>query len=72
MIGYFFVVSVVILLSVTLHKMLFTIFIPSAICILQQFSFTPDTPSYYIPTGFLRAVGYLQVELPVCNLLIVM
>ncbi len=33
---------------------------PSAFCVLQQFAFTPATPAYYIPTGFLRAVEYLR------------
>lgn len=59
-VGYFLVAALVILLSVTLRKVLFTVFIPSAFCILQQFAFTPATPAYYLPTGFLRAVGYLR------------
>lgn len=59
-VGYFFVAALVILLSVTLRKVLFTVFIPSAFCVLQQFAFTPATPAYYLPTGFLRAVGYLR------------
>lgn len=59
-VGYFFVAALVILLSVTLRKVLFTVFIPSAVCILQQFAFSPATPAYYLPTGFLRAVGYLR------------
>lgn len=59
-VGYFFIAALVILLSVTLRKVLFTVFIPSAFCVLQQFAFTPATPAYYLPTGFLRAVGYLR------------
>lgn len=59
-VGYFFVAAFVVLLSVTLRKVLFTVFIPSAVCILQQFAFSPATPTYYLPTGFLRAVGYLR------------
>lgn len=59
-VGYFFVAAFVVLLSVTLRKVLFTVFIPSAVCILQQFAFSPATPAYYLPTGFLRAVGYLR------------
>ena len=59
-VGYFFAAALVILLSVTLRKVLFTVFIPSAFCVLQQFAFTPATPAYYLPTGFLRAVGYLR------------
>lgn len=57
-VGYLFVTAFVVLLSVTLKKALFTMFIPSAVCILQQFVFTPATLAYYIPTGFLRACGY--------------
>ncbi len=59
-VGYLIVAALVVLLSVTLRKMLFTVFIPSAICVLQQFVFTPATPAYYLPTGLLRAVGYLR------------
>lgn len=59
-VGYFYIAALVILLSVTLRKVLFTVFIPSAFCVLQQFAFTPATPAYYLPTGFLRAVGYLR------------
>lgn len=59
-VGCFFVATFVVLLSVTLRKVLFTVFIPSSICILQQFAFSPATPAYYLPTGFLRAVGYLR------------
>jgi len=59
-VGYFFVAALVILLSVTLRKVLFTVFIPSAFCVLQQFAFSPATPAYYLPTGFLRAVGYFR------------
>ena len=59
-VGYLFVAALVVLLSVTLRKVLFTVFIPSAFCVLQQFAFTPATPAYYLPTGFLRAVGYLR------------
>ncbi len=60
LLGYFFIAALIILLSVTLRKALFTIFIPSAVCLLQQFAFDPATPAYYIPTGFLRGVGYLR------------
>lgn len=60
LLGYFFIAALIILLSVTLRKAPFTIFIPSAVCLLQQFAFEPATPAYYIPTGFLRGVGYLR------------
>lgn len=60
LLGYLFVSALIILLSVTLKKALFTIFIPSAVCLLQQFAFNLVTPAYYIPTGFLRGVGYLR------------
>lgn len=63
LLGYLFVAALIILLSVTLRKALFTIFIPSAVCLLQQFAFDPVTPAYYIPTGFLRGVGYLRGSL---------
>ncbi|HAS37199.1 MAG TPA: hypothetical protein DCS04_01040, partial [Ruminococcaceae bacterium] len=59
-VGYLFVAALVILLSVTLRKVLLTVFIPSVFCVLQQFAFTPATPAYYLPTGFLRSVGYLR------------
>ncbi len=60
LLGYLFIEAVVILLAATVRKALPTIFIPSAVCVLQQFAFDPATPAYYIPTGFLRAVGYLR------------
>lgn len=59
-VGYLFVAALVLLFSVTLRKVMFTVFIPSVFCVLQQFAFTPATPAYYIPTGLLRAVGYLR------------
>lgn len=58
--GYLFVAAAVILFSVTLKRPLFTVFIPSALCLLQQFLFDPATPAYYFPTGLLRAVGYFR------------
>lgn len=67
LLGYLFVAALIILLSVTLKKALFTIFIPSAVCLLQQFVFDPTTPAYYIPTGFLRGVGYLRGSLTTTN-----
>ncbi len=67
LLGYLFVAALIILLSVTLRKALFTIFIPSAVCLLQQFAFDPATPAYYIPTGFLRGVGYLRGSLTTTN-----
>lgn len=60
LLGYLFIASLVMLLSVTLRKALFTVFIPSTACLLQQFAFNPATPAYYIPTGFLRAVGFFR------------
>ena len=58
--GYLFLSSFVILLSVILKNPLLTVFIPSAVCVLQQFLFSPATPAYYLPTGLLRAVGYYR------------
>lgn len=60
LIGYFFLAALIILLSVTLRKPLLTVFIPTAICVLQQFLFSPATPAYYLQTGLLRAVGYFR------------
>lgn len=58
LLGYLFIASLVMLLSVTLRNALLTVFIPSSVCLLQQFAFNPATPAYYILTGFLRAVGF--------------
>ena len=69
LLGYFFIAALIILLSVTLCKALFTIFIPSAVCLLQQFAFDPATPAYYTPTGFLRCVGYLRGDVVTTNYL---
>ncbi len=60
LLGYLFIAASIIMLSVTLKKPLFTVFIPTAVCILQQFLFSPSTPAYYLPTGLLRAVGYFR------------
>lgn len=60
LLGYFFIEALVILLATVVRKSLPTIFIPCAVCVLQQFAFDPATPAYYIPTGFLRAVGYFR------------
>lgn len=62
LLGYFFVSAFVVLLSITLKKALLTVFIPFALCVIQQFSFVPETPAYYLPTGMLRAVGYFRGE----------
>lgn len=62
LLGYFFIAAIVILLSIALKKALLTVFIPFALCVLQQFSFVPETPAYYLPTGMLRAVGYFRGE----------
>ncbi len=60
LLGYFFIEALVILLASIVRKSLPTIFVPCAVCVLQQFAFDPATPAYYIPTGFLRAVGYFR------------
>lgn len=60
LLGYFFLAASIIILSVTLKRPLLTVFIPTAVCILQQFLFSPATPAYYLPTGLLRAVGYFR------------
>lgn len=59
LLGYFFVASLVMLLAVKIKAPLFTVFIPCAVCILQQFAFEPAALAYCIPTGLLRASGYL-------------
>ncbi len=59
LLGYFFVASLVMLLAVKIKTPLFTVFIPCAVCILQQFAFEPAALAYCIPTGLLRASGYL-------------
>lgn len=60
LLGYLFISALIILLSVTLKKPLFTVFIPCAVCVLQQFVFLPEHRAYYLPTGLLRAVGYFR------------
>lgn len=60
LLGYFFLAASIIMLSVTLNKPLLTVFIPTAVCVLQQFLFSPATPAYYLPTGLLRAAGYFR------------
>lgn len=60
LLGYIFVSAFIVILSVTIHKPLPVIFIPSTICFLQQFLFSTLTPVYYFPTGLLRAVGYFR------------
>lgn len=60
LLGYFLLAALVVTLSVTLRKPLLTVFIPTAVCILQQFLFSPTTPAYYLPTGLLRAAGYFR------------
>ena len=60
LLGYFFIEALVIFLATAVRKSLPTIFLPCAVCVLQQFAFDPATPAYYIPTGFLRAVGYFR------------
>lgn len=58
LLGYFFVASLVMLFAVKLKTPLFTVFIPCSICLLQQFVFEPAA-AYCLPTGSLRAVGYV-------------
>lgn len=60
LLGYFFVSSLVMLLAVKVKKPLFTVFIPCSICLLQQFVFEPAELAYCIPTGLLRASGYMR------------
>ena len=60
LLGYLFVEALVILLAVTVHRSLPAVFVPCAVCVLQQFAFDPAAPAYYIPTGSLRAVGYFR------------
>lgn len=62
LIGYLFLVGVTVLLSVTVKKPLVVVFVPCSLCMLQQFVFAEDSAAYYLPTGFLRAVGYFRGE----------
>lgn len=59
-IGILFITALVILLSVTARRAVPVIFVPFAMCILQQFLFENAAPVYYFPTGLLRASGYLR------------
>ena len=59
LLGYFFIASLVMLLAVKLKTPLFTVFVPCLICLLQQFVFEPSAIAYCVPTGLLRAVGYV-------------
>ncbi|MDE5577728.1 MAG: hypothetical protein K2J11_10110, partial [Oscillospiraceae bacterium] len=63
LLGYFFVAGFVMLLAVTIKTPLFTVFIPCSICLLQQFVFEPAALAYCVPTGLLRASGYLGGDL---------
>lgn len=63
LLGYFLVASLVMLLAVKIKTPLFTVFIPCAICLLQQFVFEPAALAYCVPTGLLRSSGYLQATL---------
>ncbi|MCM1166928.1 MAG: hypothetical protein NC299_14850 [Lachnospiraceae bacterium] len=58
--GILFVSALIILFTVTTRKPIIAVFVPSAICLLQQFVFDPATGAYYLPTGLLRAVGYFR------------
>lgn len=58
--GYLFIAALTILLSVTVRKGIAAVFVPFAWVILQQFVFYPSTPAYCMPTGLLRATGYLR------------
>lgn len=58
--GTMFISSLVVILSVTARKALPVLFVPSSICLVQQFIFKTATASYYLPTGLLRASGYLR------------
>lgn len=60
LLGYFFLAALIVMLAVTIKKALLTVFIPTAVCVLQQFLFSPATPAYYLPTGLLRAAGYFR------------
>lgn len=58
--GYFMVMGFVIIIAFATKKPLFTVFIPSAIILLQQFLFSSKNYGYYLPTGLLIAVGYFK------------
>ena len=60
LLGYMFIEAMVILISVTLRRALYAVFIPCALCLIQQFIFVESSAAYYLPTGLLRAVGYFR------------
>lgn len=62
LLGYFFISALAVILAITLKKALLTVFIPFALCVLQQFAFIPAVLAYYIPTGLVRAVDYFRGE----------
>ncbi len=60
LIGYFFILGLIIILSKITKKPVPVVSIPLAVCFVQQFAFLNPDQSYYVPTGLLRASGYFR------------
>lgn len=60
LLGYFFILSLIIILSKFTKKPVPVVSIPLALCFIQQFAFLNPDQSYYVPTGLLRASGYFR------------
>lgn len=60
LVGTVWIASLVMLLSSFTKKALYTIFVPCALMVLQQFSFRNITQAYYLPSGLLRAAYYFK------------
>ena len=60
LIGYIFILMLTVLVSAVSKKPVFTAALPLSCSLLQQFVFTEQSKAYYLPTGLLRATGYLR------------
>lgn len=60
LLGYIFIAAVTVLLTILNKKPMLAVSLPLVICVLQQFIFQEADGGYYLPTGFLRATGYLR------------
>lgn len=60
LLGYFFVSMLTIAASLIFKKPAPAVTLPCSVCLLQQFVFKEEYMGYYLPTGLLRAVGYLR------------
>ncbi len=60
LLGYFFILSLIIIFSKIAKRPVPVVSIPLALCFIQQFAFLNPDQSYYVPTGLLRASGYFR------------